>query len=550
MAKTTLFRSLNRIMNGAIRNEPFWANVRFTRRQGLYLGGMTGISSYLSSCRTLEEGMAKTGGSHDYSPPVIVGAGAAGLSAAHYLKKAGIKSHLFEADARIGGRILTQYGFNKENMFCERGGELIDTGHKDIQNLMTELGLELESLPDSTLRHEVYSFERRWRTEEELITAFRPLAKRIAKDAENFVVQGAFTLPTYENPISSRVKDLDHMSLKAYLDQATETPKWVRELIRIAYVGEYGLEAEDQSAINLVTFIATDLEKGFKMFGESDELYRIKGGSSKLIDALGRSIEGQISLKHTLRSIALAAEGRIQLLFEVSDPEPRSRSAVVEVLADHVILALPFTVLREVRGIGAIGLQPRKLQAIRELGYGTNSKLMLGFSRRYWREGLGGSPKNDGGVVSDLALQGGWDSSRKQQGESGIFTNFTGGRQGQSLARTAVKDALEDLEKLYPGISSLHDSNTALQVWPAIATAKGSYICQKPGQYTAFGGCLSTTELGGRLIFAGEHTSDAAAGFMSGAVESGLRAATQYLNVHLALVPEPSLSSLRHPQKV
>ncbi len=493
------------------------------------------MSAYLNACRGTQGDFSQSSAMASGSKLVIVGAGAAGLSAAYYLKKAGVNAQVYEASPRLGGRIFTQYAFNKEHMFCERGGELINTGHKEIQDLMSEFGLELECLPDDQLRKDVQYFEKTWKSEDDLIEAFRPMAKRIATDAENFVINDEFTMPTFENPISNRVKVLDHMSLQTYLDEATESPKWVREMIRVAYVGEYGLEADQQSAINLVTFIGTDLVKGFQMLGDSDELFRIKGGNSKLIEALGRSVGEPIHFEHSLKSIALGSAGRLQLLFEARKKKGEGR--VLEVLADHVILAIPFTVLRGIKGIESLGMKPRKLQAIREIGYGTNTKLMLGFTGRYWREKNENFPANDGNVVSELPFQGGWDTSRKQTGDSGIFTNFMGGRRGATFTPAQAKETLRDLNTLYPGIGATHDGNIALQVWSAVETAKGSYICQTPGQFTTLGGSLNTPEINGRLLFAGEHTSDVAAGFMNGAVESGLRVATQYLHTQSAAQP-------------
>ncbi|MES2744965.1 MAG: NAD(P)/FAD-dependent oxidoreductase [Bdellovibrionota bacterium] len=493
------------------------------------------MSAYLNACRATQGVVSQGSGLSSGSKIVIVGAGAAGLSAAYYLKKAGVNAQVYEASPRLGGRIFTQYDFNNEKMFCERGGELINTDHKEIQDLMAEFGLELERLPDEELRKDVQFFEGQWKSEHDLIEAFRPMAKRIAKDAENFVIKDEFTMPTFENPISDRVKLLDRMSLKTYLDQAIESPKWVREMIRVAYVGEYGLEAEEQSAINLVTFIGTDLDKGFQMLGESDELFRIKGGNSRLTQALGEAVGEAMHLEHSLKSIAIGSGGRLQLLFEAR--RKKAEGKVVEVLADHVILAVPFTVLRGIKGIDSLGLKPRKLQAIRELGYGTNTKLMLGFTGRFWRQESQSYPANDGNVVSELPFQGGWDTSRKQAGDSGIFTNFMGGKRGAAFTQAQAKETLRDLNTLYPGIGATHDGNIALQVWSAVETAKGSYICQTPGQFTMLGGSLNTPELNGRLLFAGEHTSDVAAGFMNGAVESGLRVATQYLHTQSAAQP-------------
>ena len=64
----------------------------------------------------------------------IIGGGVAGLTAAYRLQAAGVKPVVFEASNRWGGRIFTQYDFYK-GMFCELGGEFVDTNHEDLQKL-------------------------------------------------------------------------------------------------------------------------------------------------------------------------------------------------------------------------------------------------------------------------------------------------------------------------------------------------------------------------------------------------------------------------------
>lgn len=549
MSRTPLFRAVQRTLSQVVREEAERQGIQFTRRQGLKYAGGAALAAYLNACKSLpgNDGSELAGvkkKDRGDGSIAIIGGGAAGLSALYYLRKAGIEAHCYEATNRLGGRIFTQYNFNEEKMFCERGGELIDTGHKEIQNLMQDLGLELERLPDDNLPSEVHFFGG-FKSHDQLLEGFRPFAKVLAKDAAEFLVKGEFTMPTYKNPISKRVKELDQLSLKAYLDdfqakvdkgtiKTNEVEKknvpWVLNLIRVAYVGEYGLEAEQQSSINLISFIGTDPNE-FKVFGESDELFRVKGGNSMLIKRLSTETQGAYSLDHYLKEIAKTRDG-FQLLFNV-------KGKVVEVKAETVIMTLPFSVLRNVAGINKLGLSDCKLRAIRTLGYGTNTKLMMGFKSRYWRNQVPSEgnpnelafPPSDGAVLSDLEFQGGWDTSRKQDGKSGIFTNFIGGNHGVNFTEAKIDKTLADLKKVFQGIGAQYDKKWALQAWPEIETARGSYICPTVGQYTSIGGCFGETECNGALLFAGEHTSEEAAGFMSGAVESGLRAATELIEV-------------------
>jgi monoamine oxidase len=61
--------------------------------------------------------------------------------------------------------------------------------------------------------------------------------------------------------------------------------------------------------------------------------------------------------------------------------------------------------------------------------------------------------------------------------------------------------------------------------WSVYPFTLGSYASAKVGQYTTMLEVASEPALGGRLQFAGEHTSSDFLGFMNGGVQSGNRAA-------------------------
>ena len=125
-----------------------------------------------------------------------------------------------------------------------------------------------------------------------------------------------------------------------------------------------------------------------------------------------------------------------------------------EFAADHVLLAIPFTLLRGVKLDPKLELPDVKKKAIAELGYGTNAKLMIGFWERVWQT----KHKGNGESFTDLGYQCSWDTSRKQEGKAGILTNYTGGENGRRLntlgaAEQAAK-TVAGLDKLFPGIAA------------------------------------------------------------------------------------------------
>jgi monoamine oxidase len=329
------------------------------------------------------------------------------------------RSFLRRAIAGAGG-CLPWYDFYK-GIFCEFGGEFVDSNHEDLIKLAGELGLEMQRL-DVDGGEDLYFFGGIFHTPQDMVDpekktgAFVPIAEKIAEDAGKLL--------DVEENWTDYAHELDKMSLKTYLERfRSQTDDWAIDLLDVAYVGEYGLETEDQSSLNLVDFIGTDLAEPFQIFGESDEAFRIKDGSSALINALVDALKdkAEMHLGHALAAVDGDGE-RIALTLD-APAGTRSESF------DAVILTLPFTRLREVKGLKSLALEPLKLNAIRELGYGTSAKLYNGTVSRVWRSAESGLPApSNGSFYSDLGFQSLWEMSRAQPGEAGIITNFLGGR--------------------------------------------------------------------------------------------------------------------------
>ena len=215
-------------------------------------------------------------------------------------------------------------------------------------------------------------------------------------------------------------------------------------MLDVAYNIEFGLLTEEQSSLALVDMITTDLSEPFQMFGESDEVYRIKGGSSALINALVAALENKIEMKQGYALTELDHKGgKIVTSFDAPGGSTKSESF------DSVILALPFTKLRQVKGLEGLELGAEKLKCIRELGYGTNAKIMNGTTSRVWRSPDSGLPApSNGDFFSDLGFQNIYETSRAQPGEAGILTNFLGAQPSITDAKTALDVFRADLPKM------------------------------------------------------------------------------------------------------
>ncbi|MGD9502877.1 MAG: flavin monoamine oxidase family protein [Methyloceanibacter sp.] len=457
----------------------------------------------------------------DKAPPsiAIVGGGVAGLTAAYRLQEAGVKPVLFEASSRWGGRIFTVYDFYK-GMFCELGGEFVDTNHEDLQALGAELGVEMQKLATEGEGEDLYFFGGKFHTPKEMVDpatksgAFAPIAEQIAADADK--------LTDDDDNWTKHARKLDRMSLKAYLERFRgKAEDWAIDLLDVAYNIEFGLLTEDQSSLNMVDFITTDLSVPFQVFGESDEVFRIKGGSSALIKALTAALENKADMRlgHALTGIDRKG-GKIVLAIAAPDGA-KSESF------DAVILALPFTKLRQVEGLKRLKLTPEKLNCIKGLSMGQSAKILQGTTSRVWRSADSGLPApSNGTFYSDLGFQNLWDSSRNQPGDAGLITDFLGVKPGLTDEKSALAAFRADLPKMSPKMAeSLDPAAVASFFWGNYPFTLGSYASAGVGQYTTMLDVASEPALGGRVQFAGEQTSGDFIGFMNGGVESGNRAA-------------------------
>ena len=520
-SRSPLFSALRRIARlASMANQPHSPPVdelleMHAAKRRAFLKASVGVGAWatvglvggagLSACNSLRRSDARV---------VIVGAGIAGLNAAYVLKKAGVRTDLYEASTRSGGRILSVKHLLAPGLVTELGGEFIDSSHEDILALAQEFGLTLldRQAESETKLRTAYFFGGRHHNERQVVEAFRPLAARIDKDAATLG-----EVIDFRNPGNAAA--LDKLSLGEYLDKIGARG-WIREFLKVAYVTEFGLDEGEQSALNLITMISTDLSAGkMEVFGDSDERYKISGGNSSITEHLTQRLDGQIHFGQRLEAIRSRGAG-----YTLSFQTPNQ--SVHDVHADFVILTLPFSVLRDVRL--TLDLPSYKRKAIQELGYGTNAKILLGTTQRLWR-----TQQYSGEVFSDQPFQFAWDNSQGQAGVAGGLTLFSGGKAGMEVgldtAEHQARRLMVGMERVFPGVRAMLNSKVARYHWPSAAYSKGSYACYRPGQWTSIAG--AEFEPVGNMYFAGEHCSTDFQGFMNGGAETGRRAAQALLAV-------------------
>jgi monoamine oxidase len=449
----------------------------------------------------------------------VVGAGLAGLVAAWRLKQHGFVVPIYEASARAGGRVQTDFKtFAVSGQRVERGGELIDSGHKRMRKLVKKLGLELDDLlaaepqgtaPLAQFAGQAYTFEQ---AEQDFAAVYPKLHKDVVKAG----------FPTTYAAHTPHGYALDHLSIEQWIE--ARVPGGLAapfgQLLATAYDIEYGAPVAQQSALNLVYLLGYgSTPNGFALFGESDERFRVRGGNQQVPDRLAALLSSQLRPQHRLVALKTLSGGRTRLSFDTP-------AGPLDVVADRVILSVPFAVLRDSVDVSELALQPLKRTAIETLGMGTNVKVHVQFVDRHWYDF-----DCNGETFADTGFQNTWEETRAQPGTEGILNNFLGSHGplvGHLPPEGAADALLAQIEPLLPGISGKWNGVSSIDSWPDSPYQKGSYSYWKVGQYTQFAGVEREPE--GHVHFAGEHTSLEFQGYMEGAVESGARAAAEVLD--------------------
>ncbi len=446
----------------------------------------------------------------------IVGAGLAGLSCAYSLwhRSSPIASTVYEANPdRVGGRCWSLRNFFDNGLIGEHGGAFINSDQHAIRLLAASLGLKEQIVHGGDLPtgEEVYFFD----------GAYYTLAEANADWA-------SVGFPTFRRALrQSRTPDgkaaLDALSVPEWLD-STEigTGSRLGKLMMANTVSENGGDPSDQSALDLIVLSAFNPRDSIVPLPGDDEKYHIIGGNDQIVSGMvSRLPAGTVQQGHQL--VAVGRRGRaVVLTFDVG-------GSTVEVVADLVVMALPFSVLRHV-DLSHSKLTATKRDVIESFGMGTNAKVHVEVTRKTWPPlGFSGATYTDF-TSFDVA----WDDSVPlgPDGAPAILLFFPGadvGRTGLTGAAHGPAPAadvdwfLGDIEPIYPGTTAAYSGKAWEDHWALDPYVMGAYSYYRVGQAADFG--RLARDVDGPFHVAGEHTAVANIGVLDGGVVTGQRAA-------------------------
>ncbi len=520
MAHSSLLRTLRRVFSQAhqanlkayprLQTDTAKLTANWSRRRFIKIAALAGGSALATRGFTLPVWGNR-------SPRIaVIGAGIAGLNAAYKLQKFGLAATVYEARDRVGGRIQSVTSATGPNLVSDLGGHFINSDHADMLALAAEFNLSLfnravdaqmQSFPETA-----YFFNGQLQSEAEVAEKLRPLAGQILADAT-----------ALDEDFDRVARRLDRLSVTQYLDRhRNKIPDpLIRVLIEQSIRTEYGVEPEESSSLQLIFNLPLVEGDTVNVLGASDEALVVEGGSARITDSLAAALGSQIRTKMPLTELRRQGS-RFQLKFGSKEVE-----------ADYVIMAIPFTVLRQLEIRANL---PRKLKKfIQQVGLGANEKVIAGFKNRIWQQETGFVQE----VWTDLDFAQAWDGTQRQPDQTaGALTFFFGGKQVEEIIQGRPqrrgRQLLQEFNDIIPGAQLASNQYFLRTSWTKDPFVRGSYTNLKPGQLTEFANFFYIESddpeerqevRDGNLIFAGEHLSDAFYGFMNGAAETGRLAA-------------------------
>ena len=440
---------------------------------------------------------------------VIVGAGIAGLVAAHELARAGHEPLILEAQHRVGGRILTLRDCFTPGLYGEAGAMRIPRTHALTLAYAEKFGLALESFTLQNPEAYCHLFGRKYRWREidadpallasersdegggmtctkRWEAAIRPLAEEVEQG-------GAAAW-------AAIVKRYDGYSTREFL----EREHWPEPAIEL-----FGL-LQNQEALMNSCFLELLREEVGRFYVD---LLQIGGGMDLLPRAFLPGLAARIRFGARMFAIE-PGERDVTVHFRTVGGRERATG-------DCAIVTVPFPVLRHVEVTTPFSAAKRR--AIRQLRYDASAKIFLQFRRRFWEEdeGIFG-----GGTVTDLPIRNVfYPEHGRDTGRGVVLASYTWSedaqRWGSLPAEERVAQALEDLAHIHPQAPGEYEVG-ASKMWHDDPNAGGAFALFEPGQQSLLHDHIVAPE--GRVYFAGEHASLAHA-WIQGAIESGLSAA-------------------------
>jgi monoamine oxidase len=427
---------------------------------------------------------------------LIIGAGAAGLMAAHELSKSGNNVTILEARNRTGGRIhtLDTASFFK---YAELGAEFVHGDLPVTLKLLKEAGIKMNPASGEMWHYHDGKFSQ----EEQQIEHWNLLMQRLNK------LDGDISIGDF---LEGQFADNKYQALRDSVSK---------------YVAGYDTADPFKAS-------AYALRKEWQSEDE-DAQHRVVGGYCKMISYLANESKNngaQLFLSSIVKKIHWE-HGHVEVITTDN----------VSYKADKVIIALPLGVLQadhsEKAAVTFSPSIPQYQEAIQQMGFGSIIKVLLEFKDAFWKDKettqlAGRSLKEMIFLLSDEEIPTWWT---QVPDHSKVLTGWLGGPNAEKkrgLSNEALlRESLQSLSNIFKrSVDELKDNLAAWNIsnWTADPFTRGSYAYDTvaaPGARK-----ILDTPVNNTIYFAGEYLYDGPAmGTVEAALTSGLEVAKRVI---------------------
>jgi monoamine oxidase len=444
---------------------------------------------------------------------VVVGAGLAGLHAAHLLEAKGLRVQVVEASDRVGGRLRTMVAGDYRG---DVGGQEIGPNYRRIRETLTRLRIPLHERDPKMGGYVLdlggqLTLPAKW--------ASSPINKTVGAEREilPFLIQNKlfFDAVPFTDPADwlNPAHHVHDVSAAAWLRN-----RGVSEAaIRLADIDVNAPDMEGVSAMSIFRDLARVKVEGYRdpnkpQYGQStaSRAY-VEGGSSMLPKAMAAALKSEVRLNAPVIAIDQTAQGaEVRLL------------SGERLMCRFVVMAAPFFAVRNIAFTPA--LPPLQADAAEGAVYSATTQFHFAVNLPYW--------ENDGlpsSLWSDRAYERAFQLNNRGGGKHGVLILWLNGDGARRLhgmdASTQWAYMLAELTAARPSTKGALSPLFSYS-WDQNPYVGGNKHCFAAGQIKRFGKAMALPH--GRIHWAGEHLRRTELG-MESAMETAEIAANEIL---------------------
>ncbi|GAA0521502.1 putative flavin-containing monoamine oxidase AofH [Saccharopolyspora subtropica] len=416
----------------------------------------------------------------------MIGGGIAGLITARELSRSSLRVLVLEARDRLGGRVWTDHRLGRD---LEIGGTWLHWVQPHVWAEITRYGLEVTRGPRPEEAYWLAGDEVRKGTLDGFMELIDPGMRRLLADTMRWI-------PRPDQPLAEpELAEVDACSIQDKLDEL-HLPVEERQANEAAWVGHFNAPLDEGAFTSGLRWTAATAGS-WHLMHEASAVFRLATGTRSLVEAIVADVDAEIRTSTEVRRIEHDAEGAVI-----------TTASGEQIHARRVVVTLPHNI------IGDLDVSPalcaEKLAASKEK---TASKGVKAWIRVR------------GPIKPFFAY------SSASHPLSVVRTEYLGDDDAVLVAfgADAQKISPDDLDAVRAALRVWRDDLEVLEVtghdWMSDPYSRETWLMHRPHQLTRYLQAQQRPE--GVLHFASSDNANLWAGFIDGAIESGLRVARE-----------------------